>query len=84
LDEVKEVPEVDTTVMSTSEDPKGDTAVISVEDRTLTSVEAFEPNITVSPDINPDPVTVTKVPPEVGPILGDIEDTAGIEEELKE
>jgi hypothetical protein len=42
--------------------PAGETAVIDVEETTVTPVAAFDPNFTVEPLTNPVPVMVTVVP----------------------
>ena len=55
----------------------GDTAVILVSDTTTKLFAATDPNLTALAPLNPDPRTVTVVPPVVGPEAGDIEVTFG-------
>jgi hypothetical protein len=55
----------------------GDTTVIDVGDTTVTLVPASAPKATVAPVMNPVPVIVTVVLPEVGPVAGEIDVTDG-------
>ena len=55
----------------------GDTAVIDVGEFTTTPVADSDPNFTVAPVMNPVPVIVTDVPPDVGPVAGDSDVTVG-------
>ena len=57
--------------------PGGAVAVNDVDDATTTLVAAAVPNFTVVPEPNPVPVTVTLVPPDDGPDIGDTPFTAG-------
>ena len=57
--------------------PAGATAEIDVAEFTVTPDAAVPPNATESPAANPDPVTVTAVPPEAGPEAGETPLTAG-------
>ena len=58
-------------------DSAGAVAVIEVAEFTVTLEAVVDPNLTVSPDVNPVPVTVTDVPPAVGPLVGLTAITAG-------
>jgi hypothetical protein len=49
----------------------GVTALICVELSTVTEVAALGPKLTLAPARNPVPVSVTVVPPEVGPLAGE-------------
>jgi hypothetical protein len=55
----------------------GDTTVSDVADTTVAATGARPSNATVAPVMNPVPVIVTVVPPEVGPDVGAIEVTVG-------
>ena len=55
----------------------GDTAVIEVDELTVTEEASAVPNLTVEVEVNPVPVIVTEVPPTVPPELGDSDVTAG-------
>jgi hypothetical protein len=48
----------------------GDTTVIDVDDTTVTLVPATVPKSTVAPELKPEPVMVTVVPPTVDPTVG--------------
>ena len=50
--------------------PAGETAVIEVDETTVTLVAATVPKSTVAPGIKLVPVMVTEVPPVVGPEVG--------------
>lgn len=50
--------------------PAGEVAEIEVVELTTTPVPAFTPKATVESAVNPVPVTVTEVPPAVGPLVG--------------
>ncbi len=54
------------------------TAVIDVAEATITDVAATPPIETVAPAMKPEPVTVTGVPPSVGPELGETAVIAGV------
>jgi hypothetical protein len=56
----------------------GETAVISVEETTLKLVAATAPKATLVAPEKPVPVTVTVVPPVVGPELGEIDVMVGV------
>ncbi len=71
------VPSGVVTVMSTTPDPDGASAVIDVADSTETLVAAVDPNETPVASVNPVPVIVTVVPPPDGPVAGDTEVTVG-------
>jgi hypothetical protein len=60
----------------------GETAVISVEDTTVKLVAATAPKATLVAPVNPVPVMVTVVPPAVVPEVGEMEVTAGGEDEV--
>jgi len=57
--------------------PAGVTAVIEVEDTTVTEVAAAPPMVTPVAPVKLVPVIVTLVPPAVGPELGEIAVTVG-------
>lgn len=57
--------------------PTGVVQVIEVALTTVTPVAAAPPIVTVAPAAKFVPVMVTRVPPAVGPLLGEIEDTVG-------
>jgi hypothetical protein len=50
--------------------PAGAMQVIVVPETTATAVAGFAPKLTVAPEKNPVPVTVTDVPPRVDPVDG--------------
>jgi hypothetical protein len=55
----------------------GDTTVNCVGDTTVAATGARPSKATVAPVTNPVPLTVTVVPPEVGPVAGEIDVTVG-------
>ena len=57
--------------------PDGVVAVMPVALTTITPVAAVPPMVTVAPVTKPVPVTVTPVPPAVGPLPGEIDVTDG-------
>ena len=63
--------------MSTVPVPAGDVAVIEVPELTVKPVAGVAPKLTAVAPVNPVPVTVTEVPPAVGPAVGEIEVTVG-------
>jgi hypothetical protein len=63
--------------MSTVEVPAGEVAVIEVALLTVNDVAAVLPNLTAVVPVKLAPVMVTLVPPAGGPLLGEIELTAG-------
>jgi hypothetical protein len=71
------VPPGPVTVTSTVPDPAGEVAVIEVAELTVTPVAALPPKATVSPAAKFVPVTVTSVPPDVGPDAGETALTVG-------
>ncbi len=71
------VPPGPVTVTSTVPDPAGEVAVTDVAELTVTPVAALPPKATVSPAANFDPVIVTAVPPDAGPVAGETPPTAG-------
>ena len=76
--EVAEVPPAVVTVVSTVPAPSaGVTAVIWVGELTENDVAAALPNFTALAPLNPVPVMVTEVVPEVGPSVGLIPLTVG-------
>jgi hypothetical protein len=76
---VVEVPADVVTVTSTAPvDPAGALAVSEVAELTLNEVAATEPNLTAVAPVKPVPVTVTEVPPAVGPEDGLTEVTVGV------
>jgi hypothetical protein len=76
---VVEVPADVVTVTSTAPvDPAGAAAVKLVAELTLNEVAATEPNLTAVAPVKPVPVTVTEVPPAVGPEDGLTEVTVGV------
>ena len=76
---VAEVPADVVTVTSTApDDPAGATAVKLVAELTLNDVAGAEPNLTAVAPVKPVPVTVTDVPPVVGPEEGLTEVTVGV------
>ena len=76
--ETGEVPPGVTTVMSTAPaDSAGDTAVISVDESTVKLVASMEPKSTYPAPERFSPVIVTVVAPEIGPDVGEMEDTTG-------
>jgi hypothetical protein len=56
----------------------GEVAVRDVGEVTVTLLAATEPNMTVALLVNPDPVTVTLVPPAIGPAVGLTPLTTGV------
>jgi hypothetical protein len=75
--DVAEVPPGLVTRRSTVPAPAGDVAVIDVAELTVKLVAAVAPKVTAVAPVNPVPVTVTTVPPAVGPAVGEIEVTVG-------
>ncbi len=76
---VVEVPPGVVTVMSTvPAAPAGEVTVMVVGETTVTPVPGLAPNLTVAPVTKPVPVTVTEVPPAVGPAFGATEATAEV------
>jgi hypothetical protein len=71
--------DTDTSTASTEvgDPPAGETAVKVVASVTVTEVAGVDPNSTVDPEVNPDPVTVTVVPPAARPSEGLIPETVG-------
>ena len=65
-----EVPPGVVTVTSTVPDPAGEVAEMDVALFTITPVAAVVPNLTLVAPVKPVPVTVTEVPPLVGPPEG--------------
>lgn len=63
-------------------EPAGDVATISVSLLTMALVALVEPKLTVAPLRKLVPVSVTAVPPAVGPLLGEIESTVGTAESV--
>ena len=57
----------------------GEIAVISVEDTTSNEVAAAAPNLTEVASVRLVPVIVTWVPPEIRPLVGEIEVMTGSE-----
>jgi hypothetical protein len=57
--------------------PGGDVAAIEVALLTVNELAAAAPNLTAVAPVKLVPVTVTLVPPPVGPTLGDTEVTVG-------
>jgi hypothetical protein len=55
----------------------GDTATIFESDLTAKLGAATPPNTTVVASVKPEPVIVTSVSPDVGPVFGDTNDTTG-------
>ena len=75
---VAEVPAEVVTVTSTEPvDPAGATADSEVAEVTLNEVAAVDPNLTAVAPVKPLPVTVTEVPPLVGPDEGATAVTVG-------
>ena len=58
--------------------PAGVLAVTVVAETKLTSVAAIPPILTVAPSTKSSPVIVTSVPPEIGPLWGEIPVTVGV------
>jgi hypothetical protein len=56
----------------------GETAVISVSETKVKLVAATVPKLTLVAPVKPVPVTVTVVPPVVGPEVGEIEVMVGV------
>ena len=69
-DETADTPPGPVTVTLTMPVPAGLTAVISVEDTTVTLVAGVEPKSTIIPPVRFVPVIVTVVPPAVEPFAG--------------
>ncbi len=72
-----DVPAMEVTVTSALPVPAGDTAVIWESDTTVKLAAGVPPNDTDVAPVNPLPVTVTIVPPAVGPDCGLMPVTAG-------
>ena len=70
-------PGVTTVILTVPADPAGDTAVISVDESTVKLVASMEPKSTYPAPERFSPVIVTLVPPEVGPVVGEMEETTG-------
>ena len=68
------------TVTSTVPDPAREVAVSEVAEETVTPVAAVVPKCTVAPEAKFVPVTVTTVPPLIGPCVGltPVTDGAGV------
>ena len=75
--EVADVPPVVVPVTSTVPRPAGEVAVIEVAEFTVKLVALVAPNLTAVAPVKLVPVTVTEVPPAVGPAVGDIALTVG-------
>ena len=75
---VAEVPLGVVTVTFTVPEPAGTTAEIDVAETTLKEVAAVEPNFTAVAPVRFVPVTVTVVPPAVGPEEGPTAVTVGV------
>jgi hypothetical protein len=69
---VAEVPDGDVTVMSRVPVPAGAVAVIEASEFTVKLVAAVVPNLTEVAPVKPLPRRLTTVPPESGPVLGEI------------
>jgi hypothetical protein len=69
-----------TVTPTTPEACAGATAFSWLEDTNVTDAEAAEPNFTLAPDTNPDPLITTVFPPAGGPASGTRLVTAGSEE----
>ncbi len=76
-EEVAELPPGVVTVTSTVPLPAGEVAVIDVEVFTVKVVAAIVPNLTPDAPVKLVPVTVTDVPPPLGPEAGLIMVTVG-------
>ncbi len=72
-------PAVVTVTWTAPADPAGEVTVNDVALTNPTETPAVAPNATVEAAVNPDPVTVTVVPPANGPAAGAIPVTAGTE-----
>ena len=72
-----EVVTVTSTVPPLEDDPAGEFAVRLVAELTTTPVAGLAPKFTVMPLVKPVPVTVTEVPPAMGPLDGLTPVTAG-------
>ena len=70
-------PDVVTRTLALPAVPAGVTAVIDVEDTTVTEVAAAPPIVTAVAPVKPVPEMVTLVPPAIGPVLGEIALTVG-------
>src|SRR5665213_2262560 len=68
--DVVEVPPTVVTVRSPVPVPAGAVAVTWVSDTTVNVVAGIEPNVTAVTPVKPEPVTVTLVPPAMGPLVG--------------
>jgi hypothetical protein len=75
--DVADVPPVAVTVMSTVPAPTGDVAVIEVAELSVKLVALVAPNFTAVAPVNKVPVIVTDVPPDPGPVVGEIDVTVG-------
>ncbi len=76
--DVADVPPALVTVTSTGPaDSAGETTVNEVALTTVTADPAVAPKATVDPGRNPVPVTVTAVPPAIGPDAGTRPETVG-------
>ncbi len=71
------VPLMVVTVIPTTPEPAGLTAVIEVSDATLKLAAGVTPKATAVAPVNPVPVRVTLVPPESGPTVGMMAVTVG-------
>ena len=67
-----------TVTLTVPADAAGATAVISLAETTVKLVAFLEPNLTAVVPVNPDPDTVTCVPPAKGPEAGDSAVTVGL------
>ena len=77
---IAEMPPAVVTVRSTlPAEADGEIAVISVEDTTSNEVAAAAPNLTEVASVRLVPVIVTWVPPEIRPLVGEIEVMTGNE-----
>ena len=72
-------PAVVTVRLTLPAEADGEIAVISVEDTTSNEVAAAAPNLTEVASVRLVPVIVTWVPPEIRPLVGEIEVMTGSE-----
>ena len=70
-------PAVVTVTFSVPADPLGAVAVICVALLTVNPLAAVVPKFTAVAPVKPVPVSITVVPPDVGPLVGAIEVTDG-------